>query len=110
MVSPPFSRLRLEKESHMERLKLIKQGDKVKLTARAAATFNSRRGGKSVWAGRRGVVLRIATNKANAVVLWDGRMSKEYLPIGAIEFAASLSTGDSHRPLGRISASADQSH
>ena len=95
MVSPPFSRLRLEKESHMERLKLIKQGDKVKLTARAAATFNSRRGGKSVWTDRRGVVLRIATNKANAVVLWDGRMSMEYLPIRAIEFAASLSTGDS---------------
>jgi hypothetical protein len=89
---------------------LINQGDKVKLTARAAATFNSRRGGKSVWAGRRGVVLRIATNKANAVVLWDGRLSTEYLPIGAIEFAASLSAGDSPRLSGRISASADQSH
>jgi hypothetical protein len=71
---------------------MIKRGDRVKLTARAAATFNSRRGGKSVWPGRRGVVLRIATNKANAVVLWDGRMSTEYLPIGAIEFAASLAS------------------
>ena len=92
MVSPPFSRLRLEKESHTERLKLIKQGDRVKLTARAAATFDNRRGGKSVWTDRRGVVLRITTNKANAVVLWDGRMSREYLPIRAIEFAASLAS------------------
>jgi hypothetical protein len=90
MVSPPFSRLRLEKESHTERPKLIKQGDRVKLTARAAATFDNRRGGKSVWTDRR--VLRIATNRANAVVLWDGRMSMEYLPIRAIEFAASLAS------------------
>ena len=89
---------------------MINQGDKVRLTARAAATFNGRRGGKSVWASRRGVVLRIATNKANAVVLWDGRMSTEYLPIGAIECAASLSTEDSQRPSGRISALADQTH
>ena len=71
---------------------MIKQGDRVKLTARAAATFDNRRGGKSVWTDRRGVVLRIATNKANAVVLWDGRMSMEYLPIRAIEFAASLAS------------------
>ena len=56
------------------------------------------------------MVLRITTNKADAVVLWDGR-TRESLPIGAIEFAASLTTGDSHKPSGRrISALADQSH
>ena len=78
-----------------ERLKLIKQGNRVKLTARAAslAAFGKRRGGKSVWTGRLGVVLRITANKTDAVVLWDGRMSRDYLPIGAIEFSASLSTG-----------------
>ena len=92
-----------------ERLKLIKQGDRVKLTARAAAAFSNRRGGKSVWSGRRGVVLRITTNKTDAVVLWDGRMSRDYLPIGAIEFAAS-STGESRGSSGRISALAEQSH
>ena len=89
---------------------LIKQGDRVKLTARAAAAFSKRRGGKAIWTARRGVVLRITTNKTDAVVLWDGRMSRDYLPIGAIEFAVSLSTGDSHGPSGRISASAQQSH
>jgi hypothetical protein len=64
---------------------MIKRGDKVRLTSRAAAAFNNKRGGGSIWTGRRGVVLRITTNKANAVVLWDGRMSTEYLPIRAIE-------------------------
>ena len=93
------------------RLTLIKQGDRVQLSARAAAAFSKGCRGKSVSTGRRGVVLRITTNKANAVVMWDGRTSREYLPIRAIEFAASLSTGDSHWPSGRrISASADQSH
>ena len=66
-------------------MKMIRRGDTVKLTARAAAAFNNKREGMSVWTGRRGVVLRITTNKANAVVLWDGRMSQEYLPIRAIE-------------------------
>ena len=92
-----------------ETLKLIKQGYRVKLTARAAAAFSKRRGGKAIWTARRGVVLRITTNKTDAVVLWDGRMSWEYLPIGAIEFAAS-STGESRGSSGRISALAEQSH
>ena len=64
---------------------MIKRGDRVKLTAHVQATLNSRRGVKSIWTDRRGVVLRVTTNKANAVVLWDGRMSTEYLPIRAIE-------------------------
>ena len=64
---------------------MIRRGDTVKLTARAAAAFNNKREDKSVWTGRLGVVLRITANKANAVVLWDGRMSQEYLPIRAIE-------------------------
>ena len=46
---------------------MIKRGDRVRLTARAAAAF------KQAPTGRRGVVERITTNKANAVVLWDGR-------------------------------------
>ena len=58
---------------------MIKRGDRVKLTARAAAAF------KKAPTGRRGVVERITTNRANAVVLWDGRMSREYVPIRAIE-------------------------
>jgi len=70
-------------ESHGELM--IKRGDKVRLTARAAAAFTNKRRGGSIWTGRRGVVLWITNNKANAVVLWDGRMSREYLPIRAIE-------------------------
>ena len=57
----------------------IERGDRVRLTARAAAAF------KQAPTGRRGVVERITANKANAVVLWDGRLSKEYVPIRAIE-------------------------
>ena len=65
---------------------MIKRGDRVKLTARAAAAFNNnKRPSMFDWTARRGVVERITTNKANAVVLWDGRMSREYLPIRAIE-------------------------
>ena len=64
---------------------MIKRGDRVKLTARVAAALNNnRRPGKLDWTDRRGVVERITTNKANAVVLWDGRMSREYVPIRAI--------------------------
>jgi len=49
---------------------MIKRGDRVKLTARAAAAFNKNtRPGKFDWTARRGVVERITTNKANAIVL-----------------------------------------
>ncbi len=64
---------------------MIKRGEKVRLTARAAAAFNNKRRHRSIWTGRRGVVLRITKNKADAVVLWDGRISREYVPIHAIE-------------------------
>ena len=55
---------------------MIRRGDKVKLIARKRL---------SKLTARRGVVERITANKANAVVLWDGRMSTEYVPIRAIE-------------------------
>jgi len=51
---------------------MIRRGDKVKLIARKRP---------SKLTARRGVVERITANKANAVVLWDGRMSREYVPI-----------------------------
>jgi hypothetical protein len=63
---------------------MIKRGDRVKLTARAAA-FNNRCPGKFDWTDRRGVVERITANKANAIVLWDGRKSVDDLPIRSIE-------------------------
>jgi hypothetical protein len=56
----------------------------VKLTARAAATFNNNKQ-KFVWTDRRGVVEPISANKATAIVLWDGRKSQDYLPIRSIE-------------------------
>ena len=55
---------------------MIRRGDKVKLIARKRL---------SKLTARRGVVERITANKANAVVLWDGRMSREYVPIRSIE-------------------------
>jgi len=64
---------------------MIKRGNRVKLTAHAEATLNSGRGVKSIWTDRRGVILRVTANKANAVVLWDGRKSTECVPIRALE-------------------------
>ena len=55
---------------------MINRGDRVKLIAR-------KRPNKLT--DRRGVVERITNNKANAVVLWDGRKSTEYVPIRSIE-------------------------
>jgi hypothetical protein len=68
-------------------LKMIRRGDRVKVTARVAAAFNNnkRPGSKFDWADRRGVVERITTNKASAIVLWDGRKSVETMPIRSIE-------------------------
>ena len=65
---------------------MFKGGDRVKLTARAAAAFNNnKRPSMFDWTARRGVVERITTNKVNAVVLWDGRKSTEVVPIRSLE-------------------------
>ena len=65
---------------------MIKRGDRVKVTARVAAAFNNkRRPGKLDWTDRRGLVERITTKKANAIVLWDGWQSVEDVPIRSIE-------------------------
>jgi hypothetical protein len=69
---------------------IFKRGDRVKLTARVAAAFNNnRRPSKLDWTDRRGVVERITTNKANAVVLWDGRKLVDDVPIRSIELEPS---------------------
>ena len=78
---------------------MFKGGDRVKLTARAAAAFNNnKRPSMFDWTARRGVVERITTNKANAVVLWDGRMSREYVPIRAIRRNVSARCDSKKRP------------
>ena len=64
-------------------LKMIKRGDRVKLTARVAAAFNNSK--RVDWTDRRGVVERITNNKAAAMVLWDGRKSVDGVPILSIE-------------------------
>ena len=64
----------------------MKQGDRVKLTARVAAAFSKNTCPRKFdWINRRGVVERITNNKANAVVLWDGRKTVEPVPIRSIE-------------------------
>lgn len=66
--------------------KMIKRGDRVKLTARVAAAFNNnKRPGKLDWTDRRGVIERISANKVHAFVLWDGRKTPDELPINGIE-------------------------
>jgi len=70
---------------------MIKRGDRVKLTARVAAAFsNSKRARKFDWTDRRGVVERITINKANVVVLLDGRKSTEVVPIRSVELEPEL--------------------
>jgi hypothetical protein len=65
---------------------MIKQGDRVKLTARVAAAFNNnKRPGRLDWADRRGVLERISANKVHAVVRWDGRKTPDEVPINGIE-------------------------
>jgi len=72
-------------------LKMIKRLDRVKLTARAAAAFNNnKRPSMFDWTARRGVVERITANKANAVVLWDGRKSMDVVPIRSVELEPEL--------------------
>ena len=70
---------------------MIKPGNRVKLTARAAAVFNdNKRASMFDWTARRGVVERITANKANAVVLWDGRKSMDVVPIRSAELEPEL--------------------
>ena len=72
-------------------LKMIKRLDRVKLTACAAVAFNNnKRPSMFDWTARRGVVERITANKANAVVLWDGRKSTEVVPIRSVELEPGL--------------------
>ena len=73
---------------------MIKRGDRVKLTARVAAAFsNSKRARKFDWTDRRGVVERITTNKAAAMVLWDGRESADDVPIRVRRIVSSSFPG-----------------
>ena len=70
---------------------MIRRGDRVRLTARAAEAFNNnRRPGKIDWFARCGVVERVTANKANVIVRWDGRKSPDDLPIRSIELEARL--------------------
>ena len=70
---------------------MIKRGDRVKLTSRAAAAFNNnKRPSVFDWTARRGVVVRVTTNKANAIVMWDGRKSKDVVPIRCVELEPEL--------------------
>jgi hypothetical protein len=70
---------------------MIKRLDRVKLTARAAAVFNNnKRPSMFDWTARRGVVERVTANKANAVVLWDGRTSLDVVPIRCVELEPEL--------------------
>ena len=83
---------------------MIKRLDRVKLTARAAAVFNNKRPSMSDWTARRGVVERVTANKANAVVLWDGRKSMDVVPIRSVELepgAGLLQTEHRHYEPGR---------
>lgn len=66
--------------------KMIKRGDRVKLTGRAAAAFNkNKRPGRFDWRIRRGVVERISANRANASVRWDDRKSPDDVPVNGLE-------------------------
>ena len=72
---------------------MIKRLDRVKLTARAAAVFNNnKRPSMFDWTARRGVVERVTANKANVVVLWDGRKSMDVVPIRSVQLEPEVGT------------------
>jgi hypothetical protein len=82
---------------------MIKRLDRVKLTARAAAAFNNnKRPSMFDWTARRGVVERITANKANAVVLWDGRKSMDVVPIRSIELEPEVGSPQTEHRRQRI--------
>ena len=78
---------------------MIKRLDRVKLTARAPAVFNNnKRPAMFDWA-RRGVVERVTANKANVVVVWEGRKSMDVGPIRSVELEPELGLPQTeHRP------------
>ena len=79
---------------------MVMRGDRVRLTARAAAAFNrNTRPRKFDWTARRGVVERITTNEANAIVLWDGRKSTEVVPIRSVELESECGLPQTGLPL-----------
>ena len=70
---------------------MFKRLDRVRLTTRAAAMFNNnKRPSMFDWNARRGVVERVTANKANVVVLWDGRTSLDVVPIRCVELEPEL--------------------
>ena len=75
----------------------------MKLTARAAAVFNNnKRPSMFDWTARRGLVERVTANKANVVVLWDGRKSMDVVPIRSVELEPELGMPrNRHRLLNR---------
>ena len=52
--------------------------------------FNNKRPSMFDWTARRGVVERVTANKANVVVLWDGRKSMDVVPIRSVELEPEL--------------------
>jgi len=57
---------------------------------RRSGVNNNKRPSMFDWTARRGVVERITANKANAVVLWDGRKSMDVVPIRSVELEPEL--------------------
>ena len=64
--------------------KPYQKGDFVKLTDRYAEVLSRSKGGnRTLWKGRRGVVR--SCNDTAVGVLWDGRSSTEWVPLGGVE-------------------------
>jgi hypothetical protein len=65
----------------------FKQGERIKLTKRAAKGRNkSQHPGRVDWSARRGVIQRV--NWGTAFVIWDGLKSEEAVSLNAIEPSA----------------------
>lgn len=60
------------------------KGARVKLTDRYAKVLSVGRG-KFKWIGRIGVV--VSCGRDSVAILWEGRQSKDWLPIKAVELA-----------------------
>lgn len=63
-------------------------GDRVKMTDRYATTLSKAKGSKTgIWIGRVGTVR--SCNSTAVCIVWDGRLSLDFVPLRAIERAGN---------------------
>jgi hypothetical protein len=74
----------------------LKPGDAVKLTAKAARTFNNFHQSRVDWRTRRGIIQRIS--RCGALVVWEGRRTVDPVPLKGLTRALSVGSAQGINP------------